>query len=79
MTDPTLPLALILACALAVVFDVRWRNARRRCVALEAERDFQARRVAQQDQTISELLDKLAATEAALTKAVEAEYPRGAA
>lgn len=75
----SLSLALIVSLGLAVRFYLRTLDLGRRNAALEADREFSANRIKQQDATIAELLERLESTEAALTKAVAAEWPRGAA
>lgn len=92
MMDPALPLALIFACALAVVFYVKWRRAETRNPALPCEIELARRlNVMERRYAVSvrlfnsehararQLEREIEATRAALTKAVEAEYPRGAA
>ena len=81
MTDPTIPLALslIVSLGLAARFYLRTLDMGNRAATLEADREFLSNRVAQQDATIAELLERLESTEAALHKAVAAEWPRGAA
>ena len=77
--DPTLTIALVFAIGMAARFYLRTLDMGRRNAALEADREFSARRVKQQDATIAELLDKLEATESALHRAIDREVPRGAA
>lgn len=79
MIDPTLTIALVFAIGWALSYRAKWKRAERQLTSVEAVSEFRAKLIANQDRQILELIEKLESTEAALTKAVAAEWPRGAA
>lgn len=79
MMDPTLSIALVIAIGWALSYRAKWKRAERQLTSVEAVSEFRAKLIANQDRQILELIEKLESTEAALTKAVAAEWPRGAA
>jgi hypothetical protein len=77
--DPTLTIALVFAIGWALSYRAKWKRAERQMANAKEVSEFRAKLIANQDRQILELIEKLESTEAALHKAVAAEWPRGAA
>lgn len=63
MTDPTLPLALLLTIGWALSYRAKWRKAERQLTHAEQTNQFRAKLIDNQERTVQELLEKLDHTE----------------
>lgn len=74
-----LSVALIIAIGWALSYRAKWRRAEQLVTHWRSLSEHQARCLVAKTEEFEATLERLAATEAALHKAVAAEWPRGAA